>query len=147
LGIRLGIQREIVVSANGSRDESSESDFIPLHGTIDTSQASYIGAIKRSFSSLPTLPITFFARAAPPSDTGQSAAPQLRNVIAATLQLSESRAFEVPDNTLRYPGHDEKMSDIQQYLLDFDRNKKEATTTAQRSATRMYEVPAGHLVG
>ncbi|CAN9135905.1 unnamed protein product [Alternaria alternata] len=29
------------------------------------------------------------------------------------------------------------MSDIQQYLLDFDRNKKEATTTAQRSATRL----------
>jgi DNA repair/transcription protein MET18/MMS19 len=39
------------------------------------------------------------------------------------------------------------MSDIQQYLLDFDRNKKEATTTAQRSATRMYEAPAGHYVG
>jgi hypothetical protein len=30
------------------------------------------------------------------------------------------------------------MSDIQQYLLDFDKNKKEATATAQRSATRMY---------
>ncbi|RYN26544.1 hypothetical protein AA0112_g8253 [Alternaria arborescens] len=29
------------------------------------------------------------------------------------------------------------MSDIQQYLLDFDRNKKEATNTAQRSATRL----------
>ncbi|KAF1842703.1 ARM repeat-containing protein [Cucurbitaria berberidis CBS 394.84] len=29
------------------------------------------------------------------------------------------------------------MSDIQQYLLDHDRNKKEATATAQRSATRL----------
>jgi DNA repair/transcription protein MET18/MMS19 len=29
------------------------------------------------------------------------------------------------------------MSDIQQYLLDYDRNKKEATATAQRSANRM----------
>ncbi|CAO2656619.1 Nn.00g054220.m01.CDS01 [Neocucurbitaria sp. VM-36] len=29
------------------------------------------------------------------------------------------------------------MSDIQQYLLDYDRNKKEATTTAERSATRL----------
>lgn len=31
------------------------------------------------------------------------------------------------------------MSDIQKYLLDFDKNKKEATATAQASATRMYE--------
>ena len=31
-----------------------------------------------------------------------------------------------------------RMSDIQQYLLDFDRNKKEATATAKQSATRMY---------
>lgn len=30
------------------------------------------------------------------------------------------------------------MSDIQQYLLDYDRNKKEATETAQRSATREF---------
>jgi hypothetical protein len=30
------------------------------------------------------------------------------------------------------------MSDIRQYLLDYDRNKKEATATAQQSATRMY---------
>jgi DNA repair/transcription protein MET18/MMS19 len=30
------------------------------------------------------------------------------------------------------------MSDIQQYLLDHDRNKKEATETAQRSAARMF---------
>lgn len=29
------------------------------------------------------------------------------------------------------------MSDIQQYLLDYDRNKTEATATAQRSANRM----------
>jgi len=137
----------IVVSASRSRDEFSKSDFISLHGTTKTSQASYIGAIKRSFLHCRTLPITFFARPAPPSDTGQSAAPQLRNVIAGSLQLSESRAFEAPNNTLRYPGRDEKMSDIQQYLLDFDRNKKEATTTAQRSATRMYEAPAGHYVG
>jgi DNA repair/transcription protein MET18/MMS19 len=36
------------------------------------------------------------------------------------------------------------MSDIQQYLLDFDRNKKEATVTAQRSATRMYETLEGY---
>jgi len=35
------------------------------------------------------------------------------------------------------------MSDAQQYLLDFDRNKKEATATAQRSATRMYEFRRG----
>lgn len=28
------------------------------------------------------------------------------------------------------------MSDIQQYLLDYDRNKKEASATAQRSANR-----------
>jgi hypothetical protein len=34
------------------------------------------------------------------------------------------------------------MSDIQQYLLDHDRNKKEATETAQRSAARMFL--AGH---
>ncbi|KAF2133017.1 ARM repeat-containing protein [Dothidotthia symphoricarpi CBS 119687] len=31
------------------------------------------------------------------------------------------------------------MSDIQQYLLDHDRNRKEATATAQRSATRLKE--------
>ena len=30
------------------------------------------------------------------------------------------------------------MSDIQQFLLDYDRNRKEATATAQRSAARMY---------
>jgi len=30
------------------------------------------------------------------------------------------------------------MSDIQQYLLDYDRNRKEATETAQTSATRMF---------
>jgi hypothetical protein len=30
------------------------------------------------------------------------------------------------------------MSDIQQYLLDYDRNRKEATETAQKSATRMF---------
>jgi hypothetical protein len=30
------------------------------------------------------------------------------------------------------------MSDIQQYLLDYDRNKKEATETAQKSATREF---------
>jgi hypothetical protein len=30
------------------------------------------------------------------------------------------------------------MSDIQQYLLDYDRNKKEATETAQKSATRTF---------
>lgn len=30
------------------------------------------------------------------------------------------------------------MSDVQQYLLDYDRNKKEATETAQRSATRTF---------
>jgi DNA repair/transcription protein MET18/MMS19 len=36
------------------------------------------------------------------------------------------------------------MSDIQQYLLDFDRSKKEATVTAQRSATRMYEILEGY---
>ena len=35
------------------------------------------------------------------------------------------------------------MSDIQQYLLDYDRNKKEATATAQRSADRMW----GNLEG
>ena len=35
------------------------------------------------------------------------------------------------------------MSDIQQYLLDYDRNKKEATATAQRSATRMCGVWEG----
>lgn len=34
------------------------------------------------------------------------------------------------------------MSDIQQYLLDFDRSKKEATATAKQSATRMYEAGA-----
>lgn len=37
------------------------------------------------------------------------------------------------------------MSDIQQYLLDYDRNKKEATATAQGSATRMYDLSAGYL--
>ncbi|KAF2035978.1 ARM repeat-containing protein [Setomelanomma holmii] len=31
------------------------------------------------------------------------------------------------------------MSDIQQYLLDYDRNKKEAVETAQRSATRLKD--------
>ncbi|KAF2681883.1 ARM repeat-containing protein [Lentithecium fluviatile CBS 122367] len=31
------------------------------------------------------------------------------------------------------------MSDIQQYLLDYDRNKKEASATAQRSATRLKD--------
>ncbi|EAT87854.2 hypothetical protein SNOG_04094 [Parastagonospora nodorum SN15] len=31
------------------------------------------------------------------------------------------------------------MSDIQQYLLDYDRNKKEATETAQKSATRLKD--------
>ncbi|KAF1911583.1 RNAPII transcription regulator C-terminal-domain-containing protein [Ampelomyces quisqualis] len=31
------------------------------------------------------------------------------------------------------------MSDIQQYLLDYDRSKKEATETAQRSATRLED--------
>jgi hypothetical protein len=72
---------------------------------------------------------------------------QHRNSVTSLPQLSESRALEGPDDTLRYPGRDENMSDIQQYLLDFDRNKKEATATAQRSATRMYEVPVGHLVG
>lgn len=35
------------------------------------------------------------------------------------------------------------MSDIQQYLLDYDRNKKEASATAQRSANR----ECGHLEG
>jgi hypothetical protein len=30
------------------------------------------------------------------------------------------------------------MSDIQQYLLDYDRNKKEATETAQQSAARTF---------
>lgn len=34
------------------------------------------------------------------------------------------------------------MSDIQQYLLDYDKNKKEATATAQRSATREWELLA-----
>ena len=34
------------------------------------------------------------------------------------------------------------MSDIQQYLLDVDRDKKAATETAQRIATRMYEILA-----
>jgi hypothetical protein len=90
----------------------------------------------------------FFCATRPTTDTGQSAAPQLRNVIAASLQLSESRAFEVSGSASPYtPIATTNMSDIQQYLLDFDRNKKEATATAQRSATRMYEVPAGHLVG
>jgi DNA repair/transcription protein MET18/MMS19 len=37
------------------------------------------------------------------------------------------------------------MSDIQQYLLDYDRNKKEATATAQRSANRMCGVREGQL--
>jgi hypothetical protein len=30
------------------------------------------------------------------------------------------------------------MSDIQQYLLDYDRNKKEASAVAHTSATRRY---------
>jgi DNA repair/transcription protein MET18/MMS19 len=30
------------------------------------------------------------------------------------------------------------MSDIQQYLLDYDRNRKEASETAQQSAARMF---------
>jgi hypothetical protein len=43
------------------------------------------------------------------------------------------------------------MSDIQQYLLDYDRNRTEATATAQRSAARMLyspchaAPPAGHV--
>lgn len=36
------------------------------------------------------------------------------------------------------------MSDIQQYLLDYDRNKQEATATAQRSANRMSWDLEGH---
>jgi hypothetical protein len=36
------------------------------------------------------------------------------------------------------------MSDIQQYLLDYDRNKKEATATAQRSANRTWGNLEGH---
>jgi hypothetical protein len=36
------------------------------------------------------------------------------------------------------PGRVASMSDIQQFLLDYDRNRKEATATAQRSAARMY---------
>jgi hypothetical protein len=36
------------------------------------------------------------------------------------------------------------MSDIQQYLLDYDRNKKEASATAQRSANRKWEDWEGH---
>ena len=36
------------------------------------------------------------------------------------------------------------MSDIQQYLLDYDRNKKEASATAQRSANRMCGDLEGH---
>ena len=35
------------------------------------------------------------------------------------------------------------MSDIQQYLLDYDRNKKEASATAQRSANRECGVLEG----
>jgi hypothetical protein len=71
------------------------------------------------------------------ADTGQSAAARSRNVIAGgQLQLSESRAHGV----LYY--HNRRrvviMSDIQQYLLDYDRNKKEATETAQKSAARTF---------
>lgn len=36
------------------------------------------------------------------------------------------------------------MSDIQQYLLDYDRNKKEASATAQRSANRKCGAVEGH---
>lgn len=36
------------------------------------------------------------------------------------------------------------MSDIQQYLLDYDRDKNEATATAQRSADRMCGDMEGH---
>jgi predicted Ser/Thr protein kinase len=49
----------------------------------------------------------------------------------------------VSHDILVYPGRGVIMSDIQQYLLDFDRSKKEATETAQRSATRMYELLEG----
>lgn len=36
------------------------------------------------------------------------------------------------------------MSDIQQFLLDYDRNKREATQVAQKSATRTVKPkPAG----
>jgi hypothetical protein len=31
------------------------------------------------------------------------------------------------------------MSDIQQYLLDYDRNRNEASATAQKSATRTFD--------
>lgn len=45
--------------------------------------------------------------------------------------------------THKLPERAVRMSDIQQYLLDYDRNKTEATLTAQRSATRMLEALAG----
>ena len=35
--------------------------------------------------------------------------------------------------------HCVSMSDIQQFLLDYDRNKREASQVAQKSATRMLE--------
>jgi hypothetical protein len=48
--------------------------------------------------------------------------------------------FDTPTTT---PRRVASMSDIQQYLLDYDRNKKEASATAQRSANRMCEGSEG----
>ena len=53
---------------------------------------------------------------------------------SVNLHLSEPRAQR--QSSSRYPRRVAIMSDIQQYLLDYDRNKKEATETAQRSAAR-----------
>lgn len=44
-------------------------------------------------------------------------------------------AFDTPPRLVRRVA---SMSDIQHYLLDYDRNKTEATATAQRSANRAY---------
>lgn len=50
----------------------------------------------------------------------------------------EARALDAAssDSTEQHSNRVVSMSDIQQYLLDYDRNKKEASATAQRSANR-----------
>jgi hypothetical protein len=63
-----------------------------------------------------------------------------RNAVASFAVCLESQSRELmldiftPRHSL--PTRPVSMSDIQQYLLDYDRNRTEATATAHRSAAR-----------
>jgi hypothetical protein len=85
---------------------------------------------------------TFFPSAAPHPDIGGpiSAQPSLCRHHRGIVRLHSGPAPRLFSHTYLTPAREQRttvrMSDIQQYLLDYDKNKKEASATAQASATR-----------